>query len=193
MTKLDIRRDLVTTIREGLDWYAFTVLPTDEYTCAALLRQRGIDTYVPTETRWRASNRWTKTRRNRHEIYVPALPGYVFAGFEGEPPWYGLSFNRMITGVVGKKHKPHPLVAQDLADFFATCSNGSLRAPEAERHMQTAEEFKAGDTVTVIYGALREHSVKVVELRGRMAKVLAPLFGTERELHVPIETMSKSA
>lgn len=192
MTKPVVTRDLVTTIREGLDWYAFTVHPTSEYTAAALLRLRGIDTFVPTETRWRATNRFTKSRRIRHEECFPALPGYVFAGFSGEPPWYGISFIRSITGVVGSKNRPHPIVAKDLRRFFATTANGTLRAPAAQRHMQTREEFGVGDRAEVVAGPFVGHVVDVVEIKGAMAKALMPLFNVVRKIDLPLENLSKS-
>jgi transcription antitermination factor NusG len=59
--------------------------------------------------------------------------------------------------------------------------------------MRTREEFAAGDNVEVLDGPFRDHRVKVVEISGAMAKILMPLFGTMRELDMPLETLSRVA
>ena len=191
--KLVATRDLVTTIDNSLNWFAFTVMPQKEYTAADIMRSWGIATYIPSETRWRASNKYTKARTLKQDQVFPAVPGYLFAGFPGDPPWYRLGNFPLVTGVLGRKDTPHHIVAETLRDFFAAYSNGSLRAPSAQRHMRTRGEFAKGDTVDVLDGVFRDARVPVIEIKGHMATVLMPLFGSEQEVDLPLETMAKSA
>lgn len=195
MSKLVITKDLVTTVDTGLDWYGFITPPQKEYTAAHILGCRGIPTFVPTETRWRSTNRYTKSRLQKEEQAFPVFPRYVFSGFPAgtEPPWYWLGNFPLIVGVVGKKQRPHPADRKEFARFAPIYANGLLRAPREHRHMVTGEEFTAGSEAFVKQGPLRDHRVRVVELNDASAKVLIKLFGTERELDLPLATMARVA
>jgi transcription antitermination factor NusG len=195
MSKLIVTKDLVTAVDVDLDWYAFVTAPQKEYTCAHILRRKGIATFIPTETRWRSTNRYTKSRKLKEEMAFPVVPRHLFAGFpQGEmPPWYWLGSFPLILGVIGKKGRPHPTDRKEFAQFAPVYSNGSLRAPAAERHMRTREEFGVGDNVEVLDGPFRDHQVKVIEINGNMATVVLQLFNTERELPMALETMSRVA
>ncbi len=194
MSKLQVAKELVTNVDTSLDWYAFVTVPQKEYVAGHILMGRGIRTFIPTETRWRSTNRYTKSRHLKEEQAFPILPRLLFAGFaSGEmPPWYWLADVPLITGVIGKKGRPHRVDREAFANFVPVYANGILRAPAAQRHMRTRQEFAAGDNVDILDGPFREHQVKVVEITGTMAKILMPLFGTMRELDLPLETMSKS-
>lgn len=70
MSKLIITKDLVTAVDTELDWYAFVTVPQKQ-SCAHILRRRGIATFIPTETRWRSTNRYTKRRKLKEANGVP--------------------------------------------------------------------------------------------------------------------------
>lgn len=114
---------LVNTTGSDTSWYALRVRPQAEFMVAYMLRQRGVRTYVATETRWR--------RRSRHvekpaEFAYPQIPGIVFAGFPGMPHWLHLLNNRLVQGAIGHYGTPTELDAGKLHRFFATALNGHL-------------------------------------------------------------------
>ncbi len=195
MSKLIATKDLVTTVDVQLDWYAFVTAPQKEYTCAHILRRRGIATFIPTETRWRSTNRYTKSRNLKEEMAFPVVPRHLFAGFPAGtmPPWYWLGDFPLILGVIGHKGRPHKANRAQFCKFAPVYANGSLRAPPEQRHMRTREEFGVGDNVEILDGPFRDHQVRVIEINGNMATVVLQLFGTDRQVPMALETMSKVA
>ncbi|CDP52343.1 hypothetical protein [Devosia sp. DBB001] len=191
--RLVITKDLATEIDADLNWYALTTHPQKEYTLAHILRSLGVETFVPTQTRWRATNRHTKARRHKEEMAFAVVPRYVFAGFPGTPPWFHLSQIPLVTGVVGDKEQALRLNRFRFIEFAAAYANGALRAPVEQRHMRSREEFGVGDQVTIVSGAFRDHVVPVTQIDGDMGTVLLSLFGTEREIDLPLEYLSNAA
>ena len=183
MSKLIVAKDLVTTVDVDLDWYAFICVPQKEYT------------FIPTETRWRSTNRYTKSRKLKEEMAFPVVPRHLFAGFPvgTMPPWYLLGDFPLILGVIGHKGRPHKANRKEFPKLAPVYANGSLRAPVEQQHMRTREEFGVGDTVEILDGPFRGHQVKVIEINGNMATIVLKLFNTEREMPMPLETMTKVA
>lgn len=104
-------------------WYALRVRPQAEFMTAYMLRQRGVRTYVATETRWRRRSRHVAERA---EFAYPQIPGIVFAGFPGHPHWLHLLNNHLVHGAIGHEGKPTELDPGKLYQFFASSLNGHL-------------------------------------------------------------------
>lgn len=191
LSKLVIAKDVSSTADLSLNWYAFLVPAQKEYVAAHILKRRGIDTFVPTETRWRFPNRYAKSRKKKEEVAFPVIPRYVFAGFDGTPPWYRLFQMPLITAVVGIGDDAKRMHGRVFEAFMASQCNGSLRAAPEQRFMRSHEEFSVGDNVEILDGAFREHKVVVHEITGHMAKVMLPLFGYEEfEVRVPLDQLA---
>lgn len=189
--KLVVVRDLATEVNADLRWYALVVPPQKEYVAAYIIhRHHGIETFIPTETRWRFQNRYAKARKKKEEYAFPVVPRMLFAGFVGEPDWYRLFNMPIITGVVGMDGSPRMLSRTEFAKFAGMHANGTLRAPPEQRHMRSREEFRVDDTVSIVDGPFRDHEAKVIEITGHMAKVLLPLFGVDREIPVELDRLS---
>lgn len=64
---------------QGLVWYAVRVRPGRDYAAIAGLKERGFDTYIAEETRWKRTKLNKRERQNK-----PLIPGLVFVGVK---PW----------------------------------------------------------------------------------------------------------
>ena len=125
---------------EELDWYALEVVRQKEYVAGFLLkRQFGCETFIPTETRWRRRNRYS---RRKSEVAYAAIPGVIFAGFPGPPAWFHLMRLPHITGVLSIGDRPATVDGKQLSVYRATQLDGHLviervkvsyRGGEAER------------------------------------------------------------
>lgn len=73
----DFRHAPVIEKEPGFGWYCLIAVPQNEYRCADALGERGIPTYVPTDTHW---TRRLKGREWRKiQVQMPVFRGYVFA------------------------------------------------------------------------------------------------------------------
>lgn len=198
---------------ENLDWYAVTTAPQKEHVAAYFLRQYGLRTYVPTETRWRRHNRHS---RQKSEIAFPVTPRYVFVGVAGEPAWWEIMQVPHVTAVVGIEGKPALFSRKakkdagpgEFREWMAVIPNGELRigagerrifvngrgifrAPKEQRHMRTHKEFGVGDQVVVVEGPLEGMTFKVEDIKGKNAKVLMPMMMETglREVSIPLGSL----
>lgn len=174
-------------------WYALRVTPQREYVAAFHLSQRGIETFVPTETRWRWANRYARSRKAKREVEFPVMPHYVFAGFAGPVPWLHVFETPFVHSVVGHSGQPWQLKGKDWDGFKAAHRNGFLRAPVEQRFMQSHKEFGVGDTVNIMSGAFRLTVAQVTSITGPIAKVMLPLFNDMREVPIPVDALEKIA
>ena len=61
---------------DSLPWFAVVIKPQHERTAYEGLRQRGMESFLPT---YRATRRWSDRLK---QLEVPLFPGYVFCRFE---------------------------------------------------------------------------------------------------------------
>ena len=186
-----------------LCWYALQVPPQKEFIAQAILKRKGVDSYVPVRKEWRRRNKYTKTKELRS---FPVAPRYVFAGFPRRTPlWFDLFALPVINGVVGIEGKPMRIPYEDtskakdggenrpgLARIIRTYPNGIV-APKEQRFMVTHGEFSAGDVVEVIDGPFEGRRVPVIELKDGDAVVGTWMFGAAHEITIPVEKLVKYA
>jgi len=88
--------------------------------------------------------------------------------------------------VVGFNDTPYAIPHDPLWRLMRQHNAGRFNAPEWERYMQTHREFGPGDKVITDDGLWEG---RVVEIRGRMARIFIELFGAEREVEVATDTL----
>lgn len=167
-------------------WYALRVQPQKEFVVAYLLRQRGADTYVPTELRARRRNRYV---RGTDEMAYPVLPGIVFAGFEGEPPWYEVTRNTLVLGAIGYDGEPWRLDLVELLWWRARIPDGCLvlhRARDSSRAMRLVRiegrgVYRSPHERPHFISARRRDKLEVVPPTRRQADWLTPLVMRQPE------------
>lgn len=186
-------------------WYAIDVMRQKEYAAGLVFQRMGCATFIPTETRYRKRNRYTKSKV---EVAFAALPGVIFVGFPTYPDWYRVKTMHLVTGVLSLNDQPHRLdtSSKEWVGYRSTQldgylvvertkklsrgeevgwsqkaihvqGRGILRAPKSQKHMKTKKEFRVGDLAMVSDGPFRFSTVTVKQITGSRAKVLLPLFG----------------
>lgn len=160
----------------------------------AALQRRGFETFLPRKTVFRHANGVTAKKRQKREVPRPLLVGWIFVGWPaGENRWRLLLDCPGVVGVAGCEGRPARVSEAALRRFARSFGTELLcgeerrkalsRAHERERYMRTGAEFAPGQTVRLMGdGPLAGLHVRVVEVAKHQAKILLPLFGTEREV-----------
>lgn len=152
-------------------WYALRVQPQKEYIVAYMLRQRGVRTFVATETKFRRRTRYTKSKA---EFAHPEIPGCVFAGFDGVPAWYYILKNQLIVGAEGHGGVPWRFDAAKLHRFFASAMDGCMVIDDGMRLVSVGGRLIRSPTTQVRAISKRKRTDDVViEATGRRARLLA--------------------
>jgi transcription antitermination factor NusG len=201
---------------DELHWYALDVVRQKEYVAGHLLQRMGCVTFIPTETRWRKQNRFSKSKK---EIAFAALPGVVFVGFDGAPKWFDVMNLSLVTGVLSINDAPYRIATatKEWLEYRSTQLDGHLvvervrvpyrgteidrsqssiyvqgrgilRAPKEQKHMRTKREFHVGQDAFVADGPFRFSIVTVKKITGARARVLLPLFGGT-EATIPLQDL----
>lgn len=189
---------------DDVRWYALDVARQKEYLAGYFLNRMGYPTFIPTETRWRKKNRYTKAKV---EIACAAVPGVIFVALPIIPPWGRILGLSLVSAVLSIADTP---VAIDTAELWRYRSQqldgrlviervklrsrgaevdrsqrsifvqgrGILRAPKEQRHMRSKREVHVGGNAVFAEGPFRFVTVKVEKIVGARAQVLLPLFGS---------------
>ncbi|MFG1461761.1 transcription termination/antitermination NusG family protein [Xanthobacter sp. DSM 24535] len=175
---------------EGLEWYALRVAPQKEFAVQEILLRKGVTTYCPSDRRWRKVSRYVREKELQS---FPLVPGYVFAGFPpGAGRWFELFAIPIVLGCVGIDGVPARIRATAMERMIKVYRNG-LSRPDGEKFMRTHAEFKTGDRVRIAEGPFTDHVVPVIEIHGKMARILMDLFGVMREMDIPSEILEPAA
>lgn len=111
---------------DELHWYALDVVRQKEYVAGYLLQKRGHVTFIPTETRFRKRNRYSKG--GKLEVAYAAIPGTIFVGFDGAPNWFEVMNMHLVNGVLSMDNQPHRLdtSSREWLDYRGHQRDGSL-------------------------------------------------------------------
>lgn len=166
---------------QGKAWYALLVPPQREFTAQEILKRHGVMTFVPFESKWRFSSQYT---RNKDLKNFPLMPRYVFAGFPvgQEPPWWHIFNLDVVAGVVGLRGRP--LVVHGVGEMIVRFKNG-LKRPDAEKHMRSGKEYRAGDEAIILDPRFNERIVVVDEIRDGHAFFKLELFNGIHRIRLP--------
>lgn len=172
-------------------WFLFSVRPTFERQAQTVLQRCGYSVAVPCVAHWR---RKTRHQKSRQKVLYPAIPSYVLVGFSEQPiPW--LRFQRMpfVGAPVGFDGKPAQLDSEQVARFLVHPKFDEKSLSELFRNMRTYHEYDVGDLVELDAPGFDGVRGRVVELDRRNARILIPMFGSERQVSVPVDAAIKVA
>jgi transcription antitermination factor NusG len=162
-------------------WYCLKTAPLKEKTVQMILDRKGIRTFLPVETKWKRTG-----RHKKEPCTYPLIPRYLFAGAEQQFPWHDVLrlTGLPITGVVSFDGFPAE-IPQDAIEKLGKLSGNSFATRETKVH----KSFVPGDVVTIVDGAFKDWCVPVESINGPNATVLLELFGTTREVDVPMTSL----
>ena len=112
----------------------------------------------------------------------PLFPRYLIAGYQGGMPWLHLAGVRHVTGVVGFDGTPAQISGRDMSRIL-----GMTSAPRAALNPHRA--LRAGDLAEITSGVFVGRIVKIEGLTGRKARIFLDLFGTRKEVEIPVEAL----
>lgn len=172
-------------------WYVAQVVSGREQVVAELLRGRGHTAIVPVVERYRARNRYAKSKV---KVTYALMPRYLIVGFEPDAmqPWRDLFGNSWVQGVVMDEAGPMPVYRKQLARFLGELGGPTWAAPDWERYMRSRHEFKPGDYVDVAEGSLAGWRVQVDAIVGEAAKIIVNLLGRDTVMSLPLAHLQKA-
>lgn len=163
------------------------VQPQKERVFQRLLDGDGFATFVPLKTEWRFTNAVTRIKVKKREVQYPLMPRYVFVGMNTRTPGWAsvFRFDIIRPRVISLQGHPYEIPNGPLYRLMRSHNQGRFNAPDAHRYMQTHQEFEVNDRV-LVEGGLFEG--RVVEITGRIAKVLVGLLGGQ-EINVELDKL----
>lgn len=163
-----------------ISWYCLKTAPQKELALAEILKEYGIVTFCPTETRWRRIG----PRKKRTPYTFAMLPRYIFAA--GDDPWSILRAHRHrgVQGVVGISGRP-VAIPERAIERLARISG----APIPTRSTPIRRSFAVGDKVEIMAGPLAAQIVEVARINGRTAEVIISMLGGDRPAEIPLECL----
>lgn len=153
-----------------MTWYAIRTAPQREIAVEAMLRRKGYEVFLPTETKIRRPS--IKSRKRLAVIY-PMFTRYVFIG--GGFSWLHLLAERHVTGVVGFDGAPAPISEAEILKL----KNMSGDIPH--RHsVNPHRALRTGELAEIQSGPFAGQVVKIEGLLGNKARIFMNLFGVRK-------------
>lgn len=179
-------------------WYVFRTPPQREVYCTHLLRQYGLDVICLMRPEFKRAHRRHKIASIPKRQPVPALRPYIFIDMAPRMAWQRLHLCPVEVRPVGINGKPPKPLSDSGVAYISKPQRGlwwDTEAPKSLSSDSTGPDFGIDDLV-VIYGAgmdgLRARVIDI-DQDSYEAKVLLPLFGSEREVKIPFNAAVKAA
>ena len=160
-------------------YYALMTAPQREADVKAVLDKSGYRVLMPVEQVWRRVSPFSKRRKL---VAYPLFPRYLIVGYAGGMPWLHLAGVRHVTGVVGFDGTPAKISGKDMCTILSMTV-----APRAVLNPHRA--LRAGDLAEITSGVFVGRIVKIEGLTGRKARIFLDLFGTLKEVEIPVEAL----
>jgi transcription antitermination factor NusG len=162
-----------------MTWFAIRTSPQREFAVEQILTNHGLKAFCPTEVKWKRVG-----RRKKPHCY-PLLARYIFAA--GEDLIHAVRMLRdrgLAQGFVGIDGVPATI--EESAILRLARMSG---APVPTNSAPVRRSFAVGDKVEIMVGPLQALVVEVASIKGRAAKVIVPMLGTERVVEIPVESL----
>ncbi|WP_299133541.1 transcription termination/antitermination NusG family protein [uncultured Amaricoccus sp.] len=147
--------------------------PRAEFVVEAVLGRRGIEAWVPVESRFNRANRYQRTAKVL--AVRPVLAGYVFVVLDRPAQWDVALACPMVRGVMGFGGVPARLPEAGIARLREIEAVAQARAHH--RLMPTGRAFEVGEVVELIDGPMEGRRVEVIGIEGDRARVFCEFFG----------------
>lgn len=175
---------------DGLHWLIFLTRPQQEHRVAEQLQALGLATFLPVQWLWRRRSRNAKAKEL---IPYPLMPRYVLAGLIELPPPLLLIWQRTDAAKILCTKSGTPLELPPGEVERLRRLSDDFRPADHERHMRARAEYREGDMVRVVYGALEGHEARVEKITDRHARIMHRLFGRDVASTVPLDMLEAVA
>lgn len=163
--------------------FALWVPPQTEFRIGRILMDNGIEAVVPVEYRWR---RLRQRHRERKQVPIPKLKGYVFVRLEGGPVSFeSILLQRYRVSYLGCHGLPQALPEGALEKVIAMSENPKPRKKAYNSH----GTFRVGEKVRIVEGAFTDHVVEIEQIRGKSAVIVLELFNSKREVTIGLDEL----
>ena len=177
-------------------YYVFRTPPQREVYTTHLLRQYGLDVICLMRPELKRAHRRHKVASIPKRQPVPALRPYIFIDMAPRMAWQRLHLCPVEVRPVGINGKPpKPLSASGVA-YISKPQRGlwwDTEAPKSLSADSTEPDFAIDDLVMIYGCGFDGLKGKVVDISGDKAKVLLPLFGSQREVSIPNSAAVRAA
>lgn len=162
-----------------MNWFAIRCAPQRELAVEAMLRRKGYDVFLPTETKYRLVSRHAK---RRVAVVYPLFSRYIFVG--GKFSWLHLMAERHITGCVGFNGTPAPISEAEIQKL----RNMSGDVPH--RHsVNPHRALRVGELAEIQAGPFQGQVVQVEGLAGSKARIFLNLFGVRKLAEIELSKL----
>lgn len=162
-----------------MDWYAVTTAPQAEFKVAAALRERGLQTLVPVEYKWRRKSPHSPHKKKKA---YPVFTRYVFVGFESQPQWYPLAdIEPRPIKAICFNGQPAKLTARDVG-YLSSFKAGALAT-------NPHKAIQVGKPAQVATGPFAGYTALVETISGERAKMALSIFGDYRPVEIPLAAL----
>ncbi len=158
-------------------WLAVHVRPQSEKLVAILLRSKGYQEFLPTQTRRR---QWLDRQK---DVQVPLFPGYVFCRFDGQA--IPIVTTPGVIRIVGIGNMPVPIEDSEIASLQRIAQSGVTAAPWLR--------LVSGETVQITGGPLSgvRGTLSLVKSKRRLI-VTVTLLGRSVFVELPHDWVTSS-
>lgn len=173
---------------EPSTWFAFRTEPQKEFIAHAILNRAGFVSYTPIRQEYRFANRFARAKRKKTLKTFPLMVGYIFVALPPEALGWFCYYHKpeCVYGVVGFAGAPVEIEHEIILAMAEEHGGIDYLAPDYERFMRTYKEFKPGDRVEIVDGALLGHQVVVEEIEGDQARAIIQMLGKEMQVAIPL-------
>ncbi len=163
-----------------MTFYAIVTAPQRERAVEAMLFIKGYDVFLPIEIK---NKRVGHRSRKFVAVVYPMFVRYIFVG--GKFSWLDLMAERHVTGVVGFDGAPAAIGDAEMQRLKAM--SGS--AIPYQLSLNPHRALRAGEMAEIGIGPFAGQIVKITGLHGRKARVFLNLFGSRKEVEIPVENL----
>lgn len=162
-------------------WYCLRTAPQREFAVEEILKKKGLQAFCPVKVAWKRVG----PKKRRTPYSYPMVPRYVFVACEN--PWHDVLHKpwcRNVSGVVTIDGRAGVVRPAEM-DRLARMSGNAIPTNTTSIH----RSFAPGDRVEIVSGPYQGWLVPIESIKGEAAKVLLNMFGSERPIEIPLESL----
>src|SRR5579859_1606492 len=133
-------------------WLAVQVHSGREFMCAACLKDRGYEEFVP---QYQEKRKWSDRVK---VVLAPLFAGYVFVRFKADNPHPVVSSPGVLR-LVGMKNRPIPIEGSEIQSLRIATTSGA--------HCEPCGLLKVGEEVEINWGPLSGVRGRIVRIKNR--------------------------
>ena len=162
------------------NWYAYLVPPQKEFIAGEILSRQGLEVIIPTETKLRRKNRYSK---KKEPVTYAMLIGYIFVEIPEKVPWWAPCRFPVVRSVVGIDGQPTAIPFAEIGRLNA------LGYVPHKNSRNTRAGLLEGEEVIIAGGPLQGWLGRIEEVKGQKARMFFEMLGSTREIEIDLENL----